>query len=62
MHPDTALNQAVPLADSTIANIVGVWSPVPETASSAERMLAHAGPNRPRPILGPRWRTPSGPV
>jgi hypothetical protein len=42
LHPDTALYQADPLADATIASIVGAWQPVPKTASAAERMLAHA--------------------
>jgi hypothetical protein len=45
-EPATAVPQpqfrADPLADHTIAEILGVWADVPESASAADRALAHA--------------------
>lgn len=44
LHPDTAKPsfQADPLADTTIADIVGPWPSVPDTASASARTLAQA--------------------
>ena len=40
---DRAQREADPLADQTVADILGPWADVPTTASAADLQLAHAG-------------------